>query len=119
MYGNIKCGGIYKIENVKTGYFYIGMSVDIFSRWGSHYTSIKTNKHSSPKLTEHWSQTEPQDWQFSILEYISLSEHKRANQVKGKALEASFRKQLLAREKYWMSQHSINWALNKNNKHFS
>jgi len=98
MYG-IKCAGIYKIENIKTGYYYIGMSVDIFSRWSSHYTSIKTGKHSSPKLTAHWSQNKAEDWQFSILEYISLTDYKRAHQIKGKALEASFRKHLLAWDK--------------------
>ena len=119
MYGNIKLAGIYKIENINTGFYYIGMSVDIFSRWGSHYTSIKNKKHSSPLFTTHWLETEPQDWRFSILEYVSITEYKKEHQIKGKALEASFRKHLLAREKNHMSQYSINWALNKNNKHFS
>ena len=74
---NIKMAGIYKIENIQTGYYYIGLSVDIFNRWSSHYTSIKSNKHSSPLLTKHWNETEPQDWRFSILEYISITEYIR------------------------------------------
>lgn len=111
--------GIYKIENTKTGYYYIGLSVDIFSRWSSHYTAIKTNKHSSPLLTKHWNETSVQDWSFSILEYISITEYKTALKIKGKELTDSFRKHLLQREKHWMSLYSINYSLNKNNKHFS
>ena len=118
MYG-IKCGGIYKIENTKTGFYYIGMSVDIFSRWSSHYSSIKTGKHSSPDLIKHWNNTEPPDWQFSILEYVSITEYRKEHQIKGKALEASFRKHLLKLEKIHMANHSINFALNKNKRYFS
>jgi predicted GIY-YIG superfamily endonuclease len=115
----IKCAGIYKIENIKTGYYYIGLSVDIFARWGSHYTGIKSKTHSSTALSEHWSQTDAQDWSFSILEHISLSEYKRLSQLKGKALENSFRKHLIKKEREWMKMHSVNLALNKDNKYFS
>ena len=116
--------GIYKIENIKTGYYYIGLSVDIFSRWSSHYTSIKTNKHSSTAFMQHWNETEPSQWIFSILEYVSLTEWKIAlknegNQLKGKALKDSFRKHLIKKEREWMKKYSINLALNKDSKYFS
>ena len=116
---NIKCAGIYKIENIKTGYYYIGLSVDIFSRWGSHYTSIKSNKHSSSLFAEHWAQTKAEDWLFSILEYVSLTDYKKEHQLKGKALESSFRKHLIKKEREWMKKYSINFALNKDSKYFS
>ncbi|CAB4153785.1 GIY-YIG nuclease superfamily [uncultured Caudovirales phage] len=111
--------GIYKIENIKTGYYYIGLSVDIFSRWSSHYTGIKTNKHSSTAFMQHWKDTEPSQWTFSILEYVSMTDYKIAHQIKGKALKDSFRKHLMVKEKEHMSKYSINYALNKDNKHFS
>ena len=38
--------------------------------------------------------------------------------MKGKSLETAFRKHLLKLEKEWMSKYSINWALNKDKKHF-
>lgn len=116
---NIQMAGIYKIENIKTGYYYIGLSVDIFSRWSSHYSSIKTNKHSSTAFTKHWNDTEPQDWQFIILEYISLTEYRKEHGLKGKALKDSFRKHLISKEREWMSKYSINYSLNKDNKYFS
>ena len=116
---NIKMAGIYKIENIQTGYYYIGLSVDIFSRWGSHYTSIKSNKHSSTAFTKHWNETEPTEWFFSILEYISLTDYKKEHQLKGKALESSFRKHLITKEREHMSKYSVNWALNKDIKYFS
>jgi len=114
----IKLASIYKIENTITGYYYVGYSIDTFSRWNSHYTLIKTGKHSSPKLTDHWNSTEPHQWSFSILEYVSITEYKRVNQIKGKSLETSFRRHLLQREKYWMSLYSKNFALNKDDKYF-
>jgi hypothetical protein len=111
--------GIYKIENIITGYYYIGYSIDIFSRWSSHYTLIKTGKHSSPKLTDHWNSTEPTQWSFSILEYVSITKYKKVSNLKGKSLETSFRRHLLQREKYHMKMYSKNYALNKDDKHFS
>ena len=109
--------GIYSI-NHSSGYYYIGMSVDIFSRWSSHYTSIKTNKHSSPEFQSLWLKTKPSEWSFSILEYISITDYKNLSQMKGKSLETGFRKLLLTKEKEWMKKYSINFSLNKDKKHF-
>ena len=110
--------GIYKIEHV-SGYYYIGMSVDIFSRWSSHYTSIKMKSHSSTALMELWNSTNDTDWSFTILEHISLTDYKKETNLKGKSLENSFRKLLLDKEKEHMKLYSINFSLNKSNKHFS
>ena len=116
----IKMAGIYKIENIETGYYYIGYSIDIFgSRWSSHYTLIKTGKHSSPKFQEMWLKTKPEDWRFSVLKYVSITEYKKIHQLKGKSLETSFRRHLLQCEKEIMQTYSKNFALNKDDKHFS
>lgn len=115
----IKMAGIYSIVHNPTGKIYVGMSVDIFSRWSNHYTDMKTGKHSSIDLMNLWLQTEPSDWSFSILEYVSISEYKRVSKMKGKELTNGFRNLLLKKEKENMKLYSINLALNKNNKHFS
>lgn len=114
----IKLGGIYKIEHI-SGYYYIGMSVDIFSRWSNHYTDIITGKHSSTELKELWLKTKPSEWTFSILEYVSITEYKKISQMKGKSLENGFRTFLLKKEKEWMSKYSVNFSLNKNKRYFS
>lgn len=114
----IKMAGIYKIEHI-SGYYYIGMSVDIFSRWSSHYTSIKMKTHSSTAFMELWNSTNPPEWSFSILENISITKHKEETGLKGKSFENSFRKLLLNKEKEYMKLYSINFSLNKSNKHFS
>jgi len=113
----IKCSGIYKIQHI-SGYYYIGMSVDIFSRFSSHYTKLKTNKHTSTKFNKLWNETNPNEWTFTILEYVSVTDFKK-NGLKGKDFVNNFRKLLLNKEKEWMKKHSINWCLNKNNKNFS
>jgi hypothetical protein len=114
----IKCAGIYKIEYI-TGYYYIGLSVDIFSRWSSHYTDIKMNRHSSTDFLNLFNSTRIEDWTFSILEYISTINLKAQIKLRGKEFDTYLRKYLLQREKFHMNQHSINFALNKNKKHFT
>lgn len=114
----VKLASIYKIEH-KSGYYYIGCSNDSFSRWSSHYTSLRLKNHSSIDLQNLFNITNIEDWTFSILEYVSITEHRLETGLKGKSLIDSFRRLLLKKEKYWMSQYSINFALNKNKKYFS
>jgi len=117
-YLKLKLAGIYKIQI--GDYYYVGKSVDIMgSRWNSHYTLLKLNKHHSPKLQDKFNELGVTRMNFSVLEYISITEYKKVSQLKGKALTAAFNKLLLYREKYWMSKYSINFCLNKDNKHFS
>jgi hypothetical protein len=118
MYVQIKIAGIYKIEHI-SGYYYIGLSVDIFSRWSSHYINIKTMKHSSTEFQSLWLNSKPSDWSFCILEYVSITEYKNLSKMKGKSLQTNFRRHLLKLEKQWMSKYSINYSLNKDKKHFS
>jgi hypothetical protein len=118
MFVKIKMAGIYSILHNPTGKIYIGMSVDIYGRWQSHYNQIRIGNHSSILLMELWTQTDPSEWSFSILEYVSISDYKIVSKMKGKALVNGFRTLLLKKEKEWMKKHSINFALNKNNKQF-
>lgn len=112
----IKIAGIYIIEHV-SGYYYIGMSIDIFSRWQSHITSHRIGKHSSTKFMELFNSTPITEWSFNILEHHSYTEFKNTNGVKNSVVH--FRRFLLTREKICMSLYSVNNALNKNTKYFS
>ena len=113
----IKLAAIYKIEHI-SGYYYLGMTKDFFNRMQSHYTDIKMNRHSSTDFQNLFNSTRIEDWTFSILEYISTTNLKAQTKLKGKLFDTYLRGYLLQREKFHMSQHSINFALNKNKKHF-
>ncbi len=112
----VKLASIYKISIGEE--YYIGMSVDTFSRFNSHYTDLKLNKHSSIKLQEKFNQNSLNDFKFEIIEYISKTQFKQETKLKGKALDNKFRTYLLSRERYHMSTYSINYCLNKDNKYF-
>ena len=113
----VKLASIYSITHT-SGYFYLGMSIDTYSRWSSHYTQLKDKSHSSIEFTKLFNNTSINEWSWTILEYVSITEYKNTHKLKGKVLETSFRRYLLSREKYWMNNHSINLALNKDKKHF-
>ena len=114
-----KLAGIYKITHEPTGQYYIGMSVDIFNRWRGHYSDIKLTRHSSPKFLLLWNETNPIEWKWEILETCNLTKFKLDSGLKGKKLEAAFRKHLLLNERKWMSLHSVTYALNKDSKYYS
>jgi hypothetical protein len=114
----VKLCGIYKIEHI-SGYYYIGMSIDIFSRWSAHYTSIKLMNHTSNEFVSLFLSSMIEDWTFSILEYISSRDLKLQSKLKGKDFENYLRRYLLKRERFWMSKYSINYSLNKDKKYFS
>jgi hypothetical protein len=113
----VKLAGIYIIEI--DDYYYIGKSVDVFSRWSNHYTSLKLNRHHSPKLQEKFNENKVTDIRFKVLEYVSLSDWKKTHQVKGKTAVLAFSRYLSTREREWMSKHSINYCLNNDDKYFS
>jgi len=115
MIPKIKLSGIYMILHKKSEHYYIGMSVDIFSRWQSHYTDLRMNKHSSDKLQQLFNEScNISEFSFIVLEYVSITDAKK-NGFSGDG----FRKLLLIKEKEHMKNHSINFCLNKSNKHFS
>jgi predicted GIY-YIG superfamily endonuclease len=116
-YLKIKKAGIYKIEH-KSGYYYIGMSKDIFNRWQSHYTNFRLKKHSSTEFMELWNKTDASEWSFTIVKTLSQTDYKRESKLRGKAFDTYFRRLLLDTEKEIMSSYSVNYSLNKNKKHF-
>lgn len=112
----IKLASIYIIEIGEC--YYVGLSKDTYSRWQNHYTLLKMNKHHSPELQSKFNEVGVTGMTFRVLEYISLSEWKKTSGMKGKEADKQFGRYLLGREKWWMSQYSINFCLNKDKKSF-
>lgn len=116
----IKLSSIYMIYHKPSEQYYIGLSIDTMSRWQNHYTSLKTNKHSSTRLQDLYNKdNDMSNWEFKILEQFSFTEFKDLNNLKGQAASNGFRKLLLKKEKEWMKKYSLTFCLNKDNKHFS
>jgi len=64
----MKISGIYKIESkLKPERIYIGSASDILKRWNHHLSLLKRNKHSNPKLQNHYNKYGKNDLSFSIL----------------------------------------------------
>lgn len=114
----IRLSGIYLIKNIEEDLFYIGLSTDIFSRWSTHYTHLKINKHSSSEFQSLFNRSNLTDWTFSILEVSSETEFRKKSGLKGMALKKAFRDYLVSRERFWMSQYEKSKSLNADNKFF-
>jgi hypothetical protein len=111
--------GIYILEHTPTGMCYVGESIDVFSRWSSHYTQLKIGRHSSKLFQELWGKTRPEEWSWRLLEVISKTESKERSGLKGRSFETFFKRELRSREKHWMGLCSKGYALNQNQKHFA
>lgn len=59
--------GIYKILNKTTGRVYIGKSIDLVSRLGSHKYRLRHNKAHNRKMQEDWNKYGEGDFEFSII----------------------------------------------------
>jgi len=116
----IRLSGIYVIEHI-SGHLYVGESVDLFSRWQSHYTSLVMGKHSSPLFQQLWDNSSPEEWNWKLVKKISKEEIKSQLTIslKGKKFELYFKTILRQEERYFMSTLSKNFALNKDNKYFN
>lgn len=67
---NHDVAGIYCIENTINGKKYIGQSIHIESRWRSHKSLLKNNKHNSYWLQSDWNEFGEDAFKFYILEQI-------------------------------------------------
>jgi group I intron endonuclease len=81
-----KCG-IYKIINIQNGFYYIGSSVDITSRFGNHKSTLRKNSHNNPKLQNAWNKYGENSFSFEIVELCDPKilyriEQKHLNKIK-------------------------------------
>ena len=59
--------GIYMIQNKVNGKIYIGQSVDINSRWGSHKGELRYNSHYNKHLQKSWNKYGEDNFEFTII----------------------------------------------------
>ena len=45
---------VYEIRNTVSGKFYIGSSTNMYERWRTHRTKLRSNKHPNPVLQASW-----------------------------------------------------------------
>lgn len=103
----------------KSGYYYIGKSVDWFNRLAAHYTQLKMNKHHAKDLQKLWNESDIVDWNFKILEQVSKTYVREYSKLKGKELDKLYNRILLDKEKEYMKMYSINFCLNGDKHNFS
>jgi hypothetical protein len=63
--------GIYKVENIITGEYYIGKGW-LNERKVDHFTKLKAQKHSNPYLQKSYNNVEHKHLKFSILEKCEM-----------------------------------------------
>lgn len=66
--------GVYKIENIRDGKFYIGSSMDINGRWKVHVRQLENNSHYSKHLQNAWNKYGKECFKFSILEIVASND---------------------------------------------
>ena len=62
--------GIYKIENLKTGDFYIGSAEKIDVRRKRHFWLLKNHRHHCIHLQRAWDKYGEENFSFEIIEFI-------------------------------------------------
>lgn len=66
--------GVYQIVNTKNGKRYIGSSVNVRSRYGSHLRGLGKGRHHSTRLQHSWVKYGSIAFEFSILEVVPQEE---------------------------------------------
>ncbi len=59
--------GVYQITNKINGNKYIGSSINIWKRWGSHLAELRKNVHTGVHLQNAWNKYGEDNFEFGIL----------------------------------------------------
>jgi group I intron endonuclease len=87
----MKLIGVYMIYNLLNAKFYIGSSVDVWSRWKQHVQELRRGAHVNKGLQQDWNNCLEGAFIFEVLE-TCLMEH------------------LLSTEQYWMECQPQCWT---------
>lgn len=60
--------GIYCIENIIDNRKYIGLSRDIYRRWGEHKSELRRGTHANVYLQNAWNKYGEDNFEFNIVE---------------------------------------------------
>lgn len=66
----IRFSGIYRIECLGNGKFYVGSSKDILKRWKHHAYELRRNQHRATFLQRSYNKYGPDSLVFSVLQYV-------------------------------------------------
>ena len=69
-----KICGIYMIKNLINGKVYIGQSKDIMSRWATHLSDFKNQKHNNIYFQRSWNKYGKNNYKFSVIKECDVSE---------------------------------------------
>lgn len=78
-----RLSGIYKIQNLINGHFYVGSAVDIKRRWRQHKFDLLHNDHDNIHLQRSWNLYGDKNFEFTVVEYCEKTS-------------------LVLKEQYWM-----------------
>jgi len=80
-----KTSGIYRIDCIPNGKFYIGSAQNLFQRWVAHQSDLRKGKHHSRYLQRAWDKYGDDAFTFTVIELVLLPF-------------------LLEREQYWLDR---------------
>jgi len=88
--------GVYKISNTlcPEGKYYIGYSCDIHKRWGTHKSTLKTNKHCNIRMQRAYDKYGTECFTYEILQECETEEE-------AKNVELSYLEDLTKRDKLY------------------
>ncbi|WP_025912018.1 GIY-YIG nuclease family protein [Priestia flexa] len=67
---NMTKSGIYAIENINNGYFYIGSTESFIKRQKQHVSMLTKSNHSNIYLQNAWNSQSENEFVFKILEFV-------------------------------------------------
>lgn len=78
--------GIYKIINLLDNKYYVGSSLDINFRWGTHRGTLRKGDHKNDKLQNAWNKHLESSFTFTIVEELPLLTEDELRKVEDKYL---------------------------------
>lgn len=73
--------GVYQIRCIVTGQIYIGSAVNISARWAQHQRSLRQGSHVNRYLQQTWIRCGEENFEFTVVEYVSRPFLLRAEQL--------------------------------------
>lgn len=92
--------GIYKIENVKTGFVYVGSSRNIQHRWAAHFCDMRKQRNGNYKMNKDFLVYGEESFSLSIIEIVN-----------------DFNK-LIEREQFWIDKLNPKYNIKKTATNF-